>query len=96
MSSRNVRLTKEQRAAAPFIYKTLKKAKAKFGIKNASEVVKWVGNEFKNHPLFNLEYFEIADEDTLLSVETKNPTKKYRAFIAVFAGKIRLIDNISL
>ena len=96
MSSRNVRLTKEQRAAAPFIYKTLKKSKAEFGIKNASEVVKWVENEFRNHPLFNLEYFEIADEDTLLSVETKNPTKKYRAFIAVFAGKIRLIDNISL
>ena len=96
MSSRNIRLTKEQRASAPFIYKTLKKAKAEFGTKNALEVVKWVESEFKNHPLFNLEYFEIADEDTLLPVETKNITKKYRAFIAVFAGKIRLIDNISL
>lgn len=96
MSSRNIRLTKEQRVSAPFIYKTLKQAKAEFGTKNALEVVKWVENEFKNHPLFNLEYFEIADEDTLLPVETKNSTKKYRAFIAVFAGKIRLIDNISL
>lgn len=96
MSSRNTRLTEEQRAAAPFIYKTLKKSKIKFGTKNASEVVKWVENEFKNHPLFSLEYFEIADEDMLLPVETKNPAKKYRAFIAVFAGKVRLIDNISL
>ncbi|MBK5209591.1 MAG: pantoate--beta-alanine ligase [Flavobacteriaceae bacterium] len=96
MSSRNIRLTKEQRVSAPFIYKTLKQAKAEFGTKNALEVVKWVENEFKNHPLFNLEYFEIADEYTLLPVETKNSTKKYRAFIAVFAGKIRLIDNISL
>jgi len=96
MSSRNIRLTKEQRASAPFIYKTLKKAKAEFGTKNALEVLKWVENEFKNHPLFNLEYFEIADEDTLLPGETKNSTKKYRAFIAVFAGKVRLIDNISL
>lgn len=96
MSSRNMRLTKEQRTAAPFIYKTLKKAKAEFGTKNASEVVKWVENEFKNHPILRLEYIEIADEDTLLPVETKNPTKKYRAFIAVFAGKVRLIDNISL
>lgn len=96
MSSRNMRLTKEQRVAAPFIYETLKKAKIQFGTKNASEVVKLVVNEFKNHPLFNLEYIEIADEDTLLPVETKNPTKKYRAFIAVFAGKVRLIDNISL
>ncbi len=96
MSSRNARLTEAQRAAAPFIYETLKKAKIKFGTKNASEVLKWVENEFKNHPVFNLEYIEIADEETLLPVETKNPTKKYRAFIAVFAGKVRLIDNISL
>lgn len=96
MSSRNMRLTKEQRAAAPFIYETLKKAKIQFGTKNASEVVKWVENEFKNHPILRLEYVEFADEDTLLPVEIKNPTKKYRAFIAVFAGNVRLIDNISL
>src|SRR4030066_1784089 len=96
MSSRNTRLTSAQRAAAPFIYETLKKAKIKFGTKNASEVVKWVENEFKNHPILRLEYVEIADEDTLLPVETKNPSKKYRAFIAVFAGNVRLIDNISL
>jgi pantoate--beta-alanine ligase len=96
MSSRNTRLTTAQRAAAPFIYETLKKAKTLFGTKNAAEVIKWVENEFKNHPLFNLEYVEIADEETLLPVETKNSTKKYRAFIAVFAGKVRLIDNISL
>ncbi|MBE0423154.1 MAG: pantoate--beta-alanine ligase [Lutibacter sp.] len=96
MSSRNMRLTKEQRAAAPFIYETIKKAKIQFGTKNASEVVKWVENEFQNHPILRLEYVEIADEDTLLPVETKNPTKKYRAFIAVFAGNVRLIDNISL
>ena len=96
MSSRNTRLTKEQRAAAPFIYETLEMAKIQFGTKNASEISKWVENGFKNHPLFSLEYFEIADEETLLSVETKNSTKKYRAFIAIFAGKVRLIDNISL
>ena len=96
MSSRNMRLTAAQRAAAPFIFETLKKAKAKFGTKNASEVIKWVETEFKNHPILRLEYVEIADEDTLLPVEAKNPSKKYRAFIAVFAGDIRLIDNISL
>ncbi|MFA5296713.1 MAG: pantoate--beta-alanine ligase [Lutibacter sp.] len=96
MSSRNTRLTKEQRAVVPFIYKTLKKVKIKFGTKDASEVLKWVEKEFKKEPLLTLEYIEIADEETLLSVEIKNPAKKYRAFIAVFAGKVRLIDNISL
>ena len=96
MSSRNTRLTNEHRKAAPFIYKTLKEAKRKFGIKNAIEVVDWVENEFKKQPLLELEYFEIAEENTLLTINDKDPKQKYRAFIAVFAGNIRLIDNISL
>lgn len=96
MSSRNARLTKEHRDAAPFIYKTLKQAKTKFGTESAIKVIEWVENEFKNHPLLNLEYFEIANEESLQPIKEKNNTQKYRAFIAVFAGKIRLIDNISL
>jgi len=96
MSSRNTRLTNEHRKAAPFIYKTLKEAKRKFGIKNAIEVVDWVENEFKKQPLLELEYFEIAEENTLLTIKDKDPKQKYMAFIAVFAGNIRLIDNISL
>ena len=96
MSSRNTRLTNEHRNVAPFIYKTLKQAKIKFGTESALEVIKWVENEFKKEPLLELEYFEIADEETLLPIKTKNEKQKYRAFIAVFAGNIRLIDNISL
>ncbi|OSY88844.1 pantothenate synthetase [Tenacibaculum holothuriorum] len=96
MSSRNTRLTKEHREAAPFIYKTLKKAKKKFGTKNANELTKWVNKQFKKHPLLELEYFTIADESTLQTVTNIDPTKKYRAFIAVFAGEIRLIDNMRL
>ncbi|MBI9041019.1 pantoate--beta-alanine ligase [Lutibacter sp.] len=96
MSSRNARLTKEHRNIAPFIFKTLKQAKIEFGTKNALEVMQWVENEFKKQPLLELEYFEMADEETLLPIKTKNKTQKYRAFIAVFAGNIRLIDNISL
>jgi len=60
------------------------------------EVMAWVENEFKKQPLLALEYFEIADEDTLLSILNREEKQKYRAFIAVFAGEIRLIDNISL
>ncbi len=96
MSSRNTRLSKEHRIAAPFIYKTLKKSRKKFGTENATAVIEWVINQFKNHPLLELEYFTIADEKTLKSIENKESSKKYRAFIAVFAGEIRLIDNIRL
>ncbi|SDW15777.1 pantothenate synthetase [Lutibacter oricola] len=96
MSSRNVRLTKEHRKVAPFIYKTIKEAKNKFGTKNASDIMQWVEQEFEKQPLLELEYFEIASEKTLETIGIKQPGEKYRAFIAVLAGEIRLIDNISL
>ena len=96
MSSRNVRLNPSLREAAPFIYKTLKKARKKFKTKSAEKVVSWVEKEFKEHPLLKLEYFTIAEEKTLETIITKESDKKYRAFIAVFAGDIRLIDNIKL
>lgn len=96
MSSRNVRLNPSLREAAPFIYKTLKKARKKFKTKSAEKVVSWVDEEFKEHPLLKLEYFTIAEEKTLETIIKKESDKKYRAFIAVFAGDIRLIDNIKL
>lgn len=95
-SSRNARLTKEHRTAAPFIYKTLKKVKKKFKKKEPQKIIKWVTKKFEKHPLLELEYFEIADEKTLESIRNKDKSKKYRAFIAVFAGDIRLIDTIKL
>lgn len=96
MSSRNTRLTSAHRSAAPFIYKTLKSAKTKFGTKSAKKVTEWVETQFKNHPLLELEYFIIADIKTLKPVKRKSTKKSYRAFIAVYAGDIRLIDNIAL
>ena len=96
MSSRNERLSKELREEASFIYKTLKKAKEKFKNNSAQFVKKWVEKEFKTHPKLNLEYIEIADITSLKTVNRKSKTKKYRAFIAVFADNIRLIDNIAL
>jgi pantoate--beta-alanine ligase len=96
MSSRNARLPKEERSIAPFIYKTLQKIQQKFDTKNISEINEWLENEFKKQPLLTLEYFTIADEKTLKSIESKKPGKKYRAFIAVFSGNVRLIDNIRL
>lgn len=96
MSSRNERLTEENRNEAALIYKTLKEARSKFKNHSAKEVVTFVENTFKKHPNFQLEYFEIADEATLLPCIRKSKTKKYRGFIAIFINNIRLIDNISL
>ena len=96
MSSRNERLSNNQREEASFIYRTLQEARKHFGTKDALEVSNWVENEFKNNTNFRLEYFEIADESTLISTQSKEANKKYRAFIAVFMNDVRLIDTISL
>jgi len=96
MSSRNLRLTDEQRKVAPFVYSILTKAKEKFKTQNIEKITKWVENQFNDHSLLNLEYFLIADENSLKPSIHKEISKKYRAFIAVYAGKIRLIDNINL
>ena len=96
MSSRNERLSPDARKKAAAIFEILQQAKLKFENQSISETIQFVQNEFEKRPEFELEYFEIADETTLLSTEVKEPTKKYRGFIAVFIEKIRLIDNISL
>ncbi len=96
MSSRNERLTPEEREEAALIYKTLAEAKEKFAANSISAVSEWVERTFQDNPHFTLEYFTIADEQTLLSTSRKNKNKKYRAFIAVVVNNIRLIDTISL
>ena len=95
MSSRNERLTSDEKAKADIIFKTINKAKTLFGTKSAKEVSEFVSKTFKNNQTFELEYFEIADEATLLPCIRKSKNKKYRGFIAVFVNKIRLIDTIS-
>jgi len=96
MSSRNIRLKPTYKTAAPFIYKTLKTAKEKFGTKSATKIAEWVEKQFAKHDFLELEYFIIADVETLKPVKRKSNKKAYRAFIAVYADDIRLIDNIAL
>ncbi|MEP6929661.1 MAG: pantoate--beta-alanine ligase [Flavobacterium sp.] len=96
MSSRNERLTPDERKEAAIIYKTLTEAKEIFQTNTPEETIQFVENSFKKNQKFELEYFVIADESTLLPVDHKTKDKKYRAFIAVFVNSIRLIDTISL
>ena len=96
MSSRNERLSAEARKEAAIIYDTLLLAKKQFEQHEPQAIIDWVKSRFEAHPLFELEYFTIADEQQLLPCMVKESNKKYRAFIAVFANKIRLIDTISL
>jgi pantoate--beta-alanine ligase len=96
MSSRNERLTDQQREDGSLILKTLNLAKEKFKSNSATAVTQWVEESFKTNTSFKLEYFQIADETTLKPCLRKKAAKKYRAFIAVTVNNIRLIDTISL
>ena len=96
MSSRNERLSEDDRKEAAIIYKTIQESKLLFATKSAKEVIKFVAEKFKKNSKFELEYFQIADEKTLFPCIRKSKHKKYRAFIAVFVNNIRLIDTISL
>jgi pantoate--beta-alanine ligase len=96
MSSRNERLSAQEREDAAIIFQTLNVAKEKFRSNSSTSVSEWVQKSFEKNPMITLEYFVIADEATLLPCLRKNKNKKYRAFIAVVVNNIRLIDTISL
>ena len=95
MSSRNERLSPEDRERASIIYRILQEAKQRFTHQDIAEVKAFVNDAFAGHPEFKMDYFEIAAEDDLVPALLKE-NRKYRAFIAVFLGNVRLIDNISL
>lgn len=95
MSSRNERLSPEDRDKAAFIYKTLAEARERFKTESIAGVRQYVEHSFAQYPEFSMDYFEIAAEDDLKPVILKE-NRKYRAFIAVFLSNVRLIDNISL
>lgn len=95
-SSRNERLTPQERKNAAFIYHILQQVKADFGLKSVPEIDSWVRREFKKNGSLELEYFEVANSETLKSIHNKNEKETYRAFIAAYAGDTRLIDNIAL
>jgi len=95
MSSRNVRLTETQRKEATIIYETLAKVKEWFKVISLEEIKQRVTDIFRNSN-FELEYFVIADEETLKEANTIDEDKEYRAFIVAYADTVRLIDNMHL
>jgi pantoate--beta-alanine ligase len=96
MSSRNKRLSSVQLEAAAIINKTLLEVKQKFGTLSISKLNELVKERFLRNEYLKLEYFEVANIETLKTAKYKVKNNDYRAFIAVFAGNVRLIDNIAM
>jgi len=95
MSSRNKLLLPELRESAPLIYQTLKEAKELSRSCSVAEVRNYVVNQINVNQLLKVEYFEIVDDTSLMPVESWSEAGTKVGCIAVFAGKVRLIDNIS-
>lgn len=96
MSSRNERLTVEEREIAPFIYKSLQFAKEKASSLNPNEIRLLIRNQFKDQSKMELEYFEIADDKELQAIDNWEDAIGAIGFIVVHLGKVRLIDNIRI
>lgn len=93
MSSRNKLLSIEHRKSAALISKTLFEAvKRKF--MSVQELVHWVINAVNSDNNLRVEYFEIVDFDSLKPIVTWEDSHKPIGCIAVYAGDVRLIDNI--
>ncbi|GAF03439.1 pantoate--beta-alanine ligase [Saccharicrinis fermentans] len=94
MSSRNERLSEEQRRESVLISKTLFESKQQMDTKNIKEVINFVVDKINSSALLNIEYFNIVDGDTLQPVDDWNESEYIVGCIAVFADKVRLIDNL--
>lgn len=94
MSSRNRRLTANERKIAPAIYRALKDVSKIASVKNVKELKDYYFQQLEKYPQMKIEYFEISNIEDLFPVEEFEKDKKYVACTAVFLGKVRLIDNI--
>ncbi|MDR1406369.1 MAG: pantoate--beta-alanine ligase, partial [Prevotellaceae bacterium] len=96
MSSRNTLLSAKQREHAPLIAATLTKAKEKTQTLPVAELKKWVTDTINADSELEVEYIEIADEETLQPLKQWADAAHARLFAAVHAYPVRLIDNIRL
>ena len=92
MSSRNERLSEEERKKASKISEILFESRNFAPAKPPSEIIEWVTTEIGKEKALKLEYFDIVDASTLQSIENWNDN--CIGCIAVFCGDVRLIDNI--
>ena len=95
LSSRNLRLTPEQRKNAVSISQTLFKSRTFAEQHSVAETIDYVVNTLNSVPDLDVEYFEIVNGNTLLSVNDWSDSDYIVGCITVYCGEVRLIDNIA-
>jgi pantoate--beta-alanine ligase len=95
MSSRNMRLTKEDRQTAVAISQTLNEMKKQLRL-GSLQKIKDDATTFLTSKSFRVDYTEIAHAETLALINNWNGTDPVVALIAAYIGEVRLIDNMLL
>lgn len=94
MSSRNVRLTPEQRLIAPAIHRTLEGSLSWAADHTVEQTKRYVIDELNSLPQLEVEYYEIVDGKTMQPIVDWSETTEPVGCVTVYCGNVRLIDNI--
>mgnify|MGYP001273942657 CR=1 FL=1 len=97
MSSRNERLSDEDRAKAVVLINSLREAKAAFnnGQRNTADLAQIVENAVEEEPAAELDYVSVVDRETLQPIDKIGDSETLIA-AAIRIGGVRLIDNVIL
>lgn len=96
MSSRNLRLSEEERKIATQIYKAMEYVRDNWKTLGQQEALKNAIERINSHPPLKVEYLEIADAKDLQPILNTDESTSARVFAAVFCGGVRLIDNLDI
>lgn len=97
MSSRNLRLSPEERRNALLLINSLKKAKTELSDgKDWLSIQAGIQQDFMKVNQANLEYFELIHPETFESYTKFDPGKKSSICVAAYIGEVRLIDNLPI
>jgi pantoate--beta-alanine ligase len=94
LSSRNARLSAEEREIALKISQTLFKSRTFAADHSVNETIRFVEESIAAERGLRLEYFKLVDGNTLQDIEDWADTNYAVGCITVFCGDVRLIDNI--
>ncbi|MBP5423289.1 MAG: pantoate--beta-alanine ligase [Paludibacteraceae bacterium] len=94
LSSRNARLSAQEKKTAVKISKALFESLNLMKTKSVEEVKNWVVQKINEDPILNVEYYEIVDSFTLQSIKNWSDSAHITGCITVYCGEVRLIDNI--
>lgn len=96
MSSRNARLTPEERKEATAIYQALNSVKENYSWFTRDGIEELIRVEIQQFPYFRVEYVSVVDTVTLQPFDDWMDVEHAVVCVAAFIGNVRLIDNIIL